>query len=98
MELFPGVGAVVGIYATYTWDGVSQYPACDGPVSSVRVVNTSATASGYVKVPNRRRGNKWIDIPPGTDQTISGGQLNSYGIETAADLEGIGFSLAPDGA
>lgn len=98
MELFPNPGEVVGIYITYTWDGVSQYPACDGNISSIRVLNTSTTRSGYVKVPARKTGNKWIDIPPGTDQTISNpGQLNSYGMTKAADADNIGFSLNSDG-
>ncbi len=89
-------GGLVGITARYTWDGVSSYPACDGDVHDVHVYNTSTTKDGYVKLPNRRRGNKWIDIPPGTDVTISGGQLNSYGVETAADLNNIGLSSNPD--
>lgn len=85
-------GGTCGIYTRYTWDGVSQYPTCNGPIDQVRVVNTSATYSGKITLPARRRGTTTIIVDPGTDQTVRGGQLNSFGIETASDMDRVGLS------
>lgn len=77
----------------YGWDGVStRETGCDGPVQSIRVRSTG-TVSWYARLPNKKKGNKWIEIPPGTDVTYSGGQLNSLGLQNYSDVAGV--SLAP---
>lgn len=92
MQVWFPDGAECSIRVRYTWDGTSTWPTCDGPVQDVRVLNTSATYSGLIRLPNRRRGTTSIVVSPGTDQLVSGGQLNSFGIELASDTEGIGLS------
>lgn len=87
----------VSILCRYGWDGVSVMPTCDGPVEDIRVRNTG-TVTMYATLPNKRRGGKFIEIPPGTDSTLSGAQLTSLGLTSYSDVAGVGLhytSTAP---
>lgn len=86
-------GAVL-ITIRWGWDGVSVRPDCDGPIQDIRVVNTSTTTY-YANLPAKRRGDRNIAIPPGTDQTISNkGTLRSLGLENHSDV--VGVQLFPE--
>lgn len=88
-ELAAGIDGSVVATIRYGWDGVSVKPDCDGPVQSLRVRNTGA-ATHWALLPAKKNGSKWVEIPPGTDQTISSqGQLNNLGLRNISDFAGI---------
>lgn len=92
----PG-GGYFGFSCQYAWDGVSARGVgigCDGPVEDIHVYNTG-TVSGYARLPNKKRGNTWLEVPAGTDQTFTGGTLNSLGLQTYADVAGVSLSVTP---
>lgn len=74
----------------YTWDGISvRETGCNGPITFIRVRNTS-TMTAWADLPNKKQGNKWIQIDPGTDvTTTSQGQLNNLGLVNFADAAGV---------
>lgn len=75
----------------FTWDGVSTHPDCDGPILTVRVTNSSTTATWYVTLPRKRRKDKFVAIPPGTDVTLNGAALSGAGFDSALDVAGVGL-------
>jgi hypothetical protein len=102
-KALPG-GGFFGFDCRYTPDGVSQRDVgigCDGPIDTIRVYNTGSVP-GYARLPNKRRGNKWLEVPPGanttiTQQTTGSSSFNSLGLETYADVAGVGLSTTPSG-
>ena len=91
MELAAGNGQVVATIR-YSWDSVSTRATspvgCDGAVKDIRVRNLSAV-SYWALLPAKKAGNPWLEIPPGTDVTSQGGQLNSLGLATYSDCAGV---------
>lgn len=75
----------------WTWDKVSVYPNCDGPITRLRVRNTS-TGPAWVKVPRKKKGNPWVQIDPGTDIFLTQGQRNQLGLENYQDVVGAEVS------
>jgi hypothetical protein len=97
MEMQVPIGdGVVRIWCQYGWDGVSQRPDCDGPLNALRVSNTG-TASAYARLPGKRRGDPWVEIPAGTDTSINAGQRFQLGLENRADLAEVTLAAAPGG-
>jgi hypothetical protein len=99
-KALPG-GGYFGFDCRFTPDGVSTPPNCNGPIDAIHVYNTGSVP-GYARLPNKRRGNKWIEVPPGVDSTITqqttgSNSLNSLGLETYADAAGVGLSTTPTG-
>lgn len=78
----------------FGWDGVSVRPSCDGPVTFLRVRNTGAV-SWYARLPNKKKGNPWVEIPPGTDTQLSAGQRNQLGLQNYSDVAGVGLGPTP---
>jgi hypothetical protein len=48
----------------WTWDGVSVYPECDGPVVQVHYINTGSE-TWYAHLPLKTRGVTDVAITPG---------------------------------
>lgn len=68
-----------------TWDGVSTWPDCDGPISSVVLRNVSPHA-WTVTFP-RGRTTKTRMIASSTNRTFTGAQLaGTIGLTTASDV------------
>jgi len=83
-----GSGAVL-IDIRYGWDGVSVRPNCEGPVLSLRTRNLS-NSTAWANLPNKKRGNTWVQIDPGTDVTVNAqGQLNNLGLSNLSDVLGV---------
>lgn len=78
----------------YDWDGVStRETGCDGPVIFLRTRNTSLM-SAWALLPDKKRGNPWVKIDPGTDVTVTAaGQLNNLGLSLASDVESVRLSF-----
>lgn len=98
MQVNLGGGVIIRAWGEYGWDGVSTRETgggCDGPLNSLNVSNSSATDSAYVLLPFKRRGDKWVEIPPGTNTSISPGQRNQIGVENWSDLWDMNLSLTP---
>lgn len=75
----------------FVHDGVSVRPNCDGPITKLRTKNTS-NQTAWALLPNKRRGDKWVQLNPGTDVTIANqGTLNQIGVETFNDAAGVEF-------
>lgn len=83
-------------HVRWTWDGTSVMPNCNGPVLDIRVVNTSGLTY-YCNLPNKTRGRTNMEIPPGTDETLSGNWLRQNGLETYQETLGPTISLIPFG-
>jgi hypothetical protein len=74
-------GAVVAT-VTWSWDGVSVFPDCDGPVVSVRIVNLTGETF-YVHFPRKARGVTYVALDPHSDQTVpAGNTLRQMGLDT----------------
>lgn len=87
-------GGDILITIRWGWDGVSVRPDCDGPVQDIRVRNVSQITY-YANLPNKKRGTRNIAIPPGTDTTLSGGQLKQAGLDNYSDTLGVGLHTQP---
>lgn len=73
----------------YVWDGVSVWPNCDGPVTSLRTRNTGDT-TGWALLPDKKKAPLWMQINPGTDVTITAkGQLANLGLSNASDVQSV---------
>lgn len=72
----------------WTWDGVStRATGCDGPVIYIRTRNDGTTPA-WALLPDKKRGDPWIAIPPGTDViTTAQGQINNLGLSNASDMQ-----------
>ena len=86
----PDFTGKVGAYVEFTGDGVSLHEnGCDGDVTLLRYYNSS-DVPGWVYLPDKKKGSKSIQIPPGTNQTItSPGQLNTLGLTKASDIRSV---------
>lgn len=78
----------------FGWDLVSERPNCDGPISFLQVKNTGAV-TWYAHLPNKKKGDPWVEIPPGTDTTINAGTRNQLGLENYSDVAGVGLGPTP---
>lgn len=80
----------VSIVVRWTWDGVSVYPDCDGPITEVVVTNTTAQDVTF-NVPFARKANgRTYTLPASQTVTISSpGQLRQLGYETITDTENL---------
>jgi len=88
-EHAPNLSGSILVDVKYGWDGVSVKPSCDGPVSSIRLRNTS-TQTAWANLPNKKKGNLWQVINPGTDVTTSNqGQLNNLGLSNYSDVAAV---------
>jgi hypothetical protein len=87
MELAGGVNGSVVVTVRFGWDGVSiKATGCDGPVKDIRTRNTGATTH-WALLPAKKNGSPWVEIPPGTDVTISSpGQLTNLGLRNYSDV------------
>lgn len=76
----------------YTWDGVSVYPDCDGPVTSLQTRNTG-DMTGWAILPDKKKAPLWVQINPGTNTTTtSKGQLANLGLSNASDVRSVTIS------
>ena len=88
-EHAPNFSGSILVDVKFGWDSVSIRPDCDGPVASIRLRNTS-TQTAWADLPNKKRGNRWVAINPGTDATTSqANQLRNLGLENYADVLGV---------
>lgn len=76
-----------------TWDGVSVWPNCDGPIVDITFRNTSAYTH-IVTFPNGRAA-KTRSMAPGVNRVLSGSQLTTAGLVALADTYGFSM-IAPD--
>lgn len=77
----------------YTWDGVSVWPSCDGPVIFLRTRNTG-TSPAWALLPDKKKPPLWVQIDPGTDVTVtSAGQLANLGLSNASDVQTVRLSF-----
>lgn len=89
----PNGSGFVNADVRYTWDGVSVWPACDGPVTFLRTRNTG-TQTAWALLPDKKHAPLWVQIDPGTDVTVtSHGQLNTLGLANATDVESVRLSF-----
>lgn len=88
-----GDGSVT-VEVHYGWDGVSVYPDCVGPVLSIRYINTSQI-TWYAHLPQKARGLTVVEIPPGTDQTVTGNALRQAGLDTLDAIANLVVNTIP---
>lgn len=80
------------IDCAFTWDGLSIWPDCNGPVTSLRTRNTG-TSTAWALLPDKKKGNLWVQLDPGTDVTITQkGTLSNLGLSNALDVKSVRFS------
>lgn len=92
--IFPDSSGHVSAECRYTWDGTSVRPNCDGPVTYLRTRNTHPTAPAWAMLPDKKRGDPWVRIEPGTDVvTTASGQLNQLGLSRAVDVRSVVVSF-----
>lgn len=88
---------VVRIWGEYGWDGVStRETGCNGPLNALSVSNTG-TAPAYVRLPNKKKGSPFVEIPPGSSTSLSAGQRNQLGLENISDVMDALPSLTSSG-
>ena len=69
-ELTENQSGYVLVDVHFTHDGTSvRATGCDGPIIWLRVRNTS-TQTAWALLPQKKKGNKWVQMDPGTDQVI----------------------------
>lgn len=88
----PDASGSVLIDGLWDWDGVStRETGCDGPVISLHTRNTG-TSPAWALLPNKKKGNPWVRIDPGTDATVTQkGTLSNLGLSNYTDVLGVGF-------
>lgn len=93
--IFPDSTGRVMAECRYDWDGTStRATGCDGPVIYLRTRNTHPTAPAWALLPDKKRGDPWIRIEPGTDVvTTAAGQLNQLGLSRAKDVQAVTISF-----
>jgi hypothetical protein len=80
------VGDNVSVAITWLWDGVSVWPACDGPIMSLHAVNGGAVPY-VVRTPRAGKpGGRTYTLQPGGDVTLSGSTLANRGIESLSQV------------
>ena len=93
MEMSEGGGDML-VRILWSWDGISVWPQCAGPIVSGRIWNTG-TRTWYAHFIGRRGQPRTIAIPPGTDVTRDATWLAQRGIQTLADLDGFLINDTP---
>lgn len=93
MTLTKGNGDVT-VDIRYGWDGVSVYPNCVGPVLQIHYTNTGAV-TWYARLPRKTRGQAFVAIPPGTDQTVTGNTLRQAGLDTLDAVTDLVLTTTP---
>lgn len=80
----------VAVTVLWSWDGVSVYPDCDGPIVSVRVQNLTDAAVSALLPNARKQAGRVYTLQPGADITItSPGTLKNLGYETIRDMDDL---------
>jgi hypothetical protein len=95
ITLTKGNGTVT-VDVRWTWDGVSVWPECDGPVVQVHYTNTG-TETWYAHLPRKTRGVTDVAITPGEDQVVSGNALRQAGLDTLGTILGLTLNQSPTG-
>lgn len=93
VTLTKGNGTVT-VDVRWLWDGVSIWPACAGEVIQIHYVN-AGTDTWRAQLPNKTRGEAFVDIPPGTDETVTGNLLRQAGLDTLAAIVGLELTRVP---
>ena len=82
----------------FTWDGVSIWPQCDGPVIFLRTRNTG-TSPAWAMLPDKKKPPLWVKLDPGTDVTVTQkGTLNNLGLSNALDVVAVTFQFTDPAA
>jgi hypothetical protein len=81
-------GAYMAVECHFTWDGVSVWPFCDGPVIYLRTSNTSVVTV-WALLPDKKRGDPWVAIPPGTTTITRKQDLSTLGLSNATDVQRV---------
>lgn len=89
----PNYSGSVLVDCMFDWDGLSVWPDCNGPVTLLRVRNTS-NVTAWALLPDKKKGSPWVQGNPGTDLTITQatkGQssLSSLGLTNALDVKTV---------
>jgi hypothetical protein len=84
----------VTITVRSSWDGVSVFPNCAGPIEDAHVVNASA-ATWYAHFARKRGGVRTVSIAPGDDRTVTAAQLAAVGLDTLADIQAVRLTASP---
>jgi hypothetical protein len=87
-------GGDVTIDVRWTWDGVTVWPECDGPITRIRVINTGEV-TWYAHVRRRRGGTRAVALDPGESRNYTGNQLANAGIESLSDLDDLVLTTSP---
>lgn len=89
----PNGSGFVNATCRYNHDGVSVWPACNGPVTFLRTRNTG-TQTAWALLPDKKKPPLWIQLDPGTDVTVTAaGQLNNLGLSNALDVRSVTLSF-----
>jgi hypothetical protein len=86
--------AEIFVSVRWTWDGVSVYPNCAGPLLNARLQNVGSR-TWYAHFLGRKGTPQSVPVPPGTDVTASAAFLAGHGLATLADLDGFHIDLDP---
>lgn len=86
----------VTVYGRYGWDGVSERPECDGPVSLVRGTNASEDDTWYVHFQGQSGTWRTVTLAPGETREIVQPELTQLGLADYADLRGLYVSDEAD--
>lgn len=78
---------LVVITVRWSWDGVSVYPDCDGPIQDITAVN-NGTVPWTIQAPSLRNGKtgRTFSLNPGQTVTVSGNKLSQAGLSLASDV------------
>lgn len=91
----------VSIEVRWTWDGVSVYPDCDGPLVdggtgadrwAVRVTNTSAGMTHFANTIDKNGTPRTWSIAPGQTATVTAPQAAINGYTLISDFHDLTFT------
>lgn len=94
VETVKGSGDVI-VTVRWSWDGVSVFPNCAGPVFDAHVRNVGAV-TWYAHFARRQGGFRTVAIAPADDRTVTQAQLNAVGLVTVADVQAVRLSRSSD--
>lgn len=77
------------ITVRWSWDGVSVWPGCDGPIVDVTFRNTSPHA--WLATFPAGRATRTRAVPAGMDRVFSGAILTTIGLVNISDASGLGM-------
>ncbi len=78
----------ITIYCRYGWDGVSERPECDGPVSLVRASNANED-TWYVHFQSTSGIWRSITLAPDETREIVEPELTQLGMDSYSDIRGF---------